>query len=112
VTLIAPHQASTWLDNHRDDLGEGSPGELQQAFRHQLQDAAAAGCRATDWKAKVKYTVFLGSAEFITQMRKLLRGDRDQQSAECGIKPGKSFYLLVAAVRARRHCSLQELRDN
>ena len=42
-------------------FGEGSPGKLQQAFRHQLQDAAAAGCCATDWKAQVKYTVFLGS---------------------------------------------------
>jgi hypothetical protein len=66
-------------------FGEGSPGKLQQAFRHQLQDAAAGGCCATDWKAQVKYTVFLGSAEFITQMRKLLRGDRDQQT---GVRRG------------------------
>ena len=66
-------------------FGEGSPGKLQQAFRHQLQDAAAAGCWETDWKAQVKYTVFLGSAEFITHMRKLLRGDRDQQT---GVRRG------------------------
>jgi len=28
----------------------------------------------------VKYTVLLGGAEFVSEMRKLLRGDRDQQT--------------------------------
>ena len=36
-------------------------------------------------EAQVKYTVFLGSAEFVAQMRKLLRGDRDQQT---GVRRG------------------------
>ena len=71
-------------------FGEGSPGKLQQAFRQQLQDAAAVGCWETDWKAQVKYTVFFGSVEFITQMRKLLRGDRDQQT---GVRRGAAEAL-------------------
>ncbi|HXQ35684.1 MAG TPA: hypothetical protein VN843_16835, partial [Anaerolineales bacterium] len=35
--------------------------------------------------AQVKYTVLLGSAEFVAQMRKLLRGDGDQQT---GVRRG------------------------
>ena len=50
-----------------------------------MREAAAIGRWETDWKAQVKYTVFLGSAEFVAQMRKLLRGDRDQQT---GVRQG------------------------
>ena len=57
-------------------FGPGSQCELQKAFRQQLREAAAIGRWETEWKAHVKYTVFLGSAEFVAQMRKLLRGDR------------------------------------
>ena len=66
-------------------FGRGSQCELQKAFRQQLREAAAIGRWETDWKAQVKYTVFLGSAEFVAQMRKLLRGDRDQQT---GVRRG------------------------
>jgi hypothetical protein len=66
-------------------FGEGSERKLQQAYRRQLQEAAAAGHWETDWKDRVKYTVFLGSMEFVDQMRKLLRGDRDQQT---GVRHG------------------------
>jgi REP element-mobilizing transposase RayT len=62
-------------------FGPGSQCELQKAFRQQLRDAAAIGRWETDWKREVKYTVFFGSAEFVAQMRKHLRGDRDQQTA-------------------------------
>jgi hypothetical protein len=58
---------------------------LQKAFRQQLREAAAVGRLETDWKAQVKYTVFFGSAKFVAQMRKLLRGDRDQQT---GVRRG------------------------
>src|ERR1700751_1338683 len=51
----------------------------------QLRDAAAIGRWETDWKREVKYTLFFGSAEFVAQMRKLLRGDRDQQT---GVRRG------------------------
>ena len=61
-------------------FGRGSQCELQKAFRQQLREAAAVGRLETDWKAQVKYTVFLGSAEFVARTRKLLRGDRDQQT--------------------------------
>ena len=72
---------------HRVHLffGRGPQCELQKAFRQQLREAAAIGRWETDWKAQVKYTVFLGSAEFVAQMRKLLRGDRDQQT---GVRRG------------------------
>ena len=66
-------------------FGRGSQCELQKAFRQQLREAAAIGRWETDWKAQVKYTVFLGSAEFVAQTRKLLRGDRDQQT---GVRRG------------------------
>jgi hypothetical protein len=36
-------------------------------------------------KAQVKYTFFLGGAEFVAQLRKLLRCDRDQQT---GVRRG------------------------
>src|SRR3981081_1644408 len=61
-------------------FGQGSQRKLQQAFRRELQEAAAAGHWETDWKARVKYTVLLGGAEFVAEMRKLLQGDRDQQT--------------------------------
>jgi hypothetical protein len=73
-----------------------------------------------DWKAQVKYTVFLGSAEFVAQMRKLLRGDRDQQTgvrrgalealtwtqivqavSNVWNEPWENCYLLAAPVHAR-----------
>jgi hypothetical protein len=45
-------------------FGRASQCELQKAFRQQFREAAAIRCWETDWKAQVKYTVFLGSAEF------------------------------------------------
>jgi hypothetical protein len=82
-TRIAP----AWLctESILAFFGPGSPCELQKAFRQQLREEAAVGRWETDWKAQVKYTVFLGSAEFVAQMRKLLRGDRDQQT---GVRRG------------------------
>jgi putative transposase len=61
-------------------FGQGSRRERQKAFRRQLRDLAAAGAWETDWKARLKYTVLLGNTEFVSQMRKLLKGDRDQQT--------------------------------
>jgi hypothetical protein len=56
---------------------------------HETRDVAAheitAQLARRDWKAQVKYTVLLGSAEFVAQMRKLLRGDGDQQT---GVRRG------------------------
>src|SRR3981081_882817 len=61
-------------------FGQGSQRKLQQAFRRELQEAAAAGHWETDWKARVQYRVLVGGAEFVAEMRKLLQGDRDQQT--------------------------------
>jgi putative transposase len=82
-------------------FGEGSQRERQQAFRRRLHEAAAAGDWETGWKAQVKYTVFLGSVEFVDRMRKLLRGGRDQQT---GVRRGAVEKLpwpqIVLAVSA------------
>jgi len=61
-------------------FGQGSQRKLQQAFRRELQEATAAGQWETGWKGRVKYTILLGGAEFVAEMRKLLWGDRDQQT--------------------------------
>ena len=82
-------------------LGNCSQRELQEAFRRELQEAAAAGSWETDWKAKVRYTILLGSSEFVARMRKLLRGDRDQQT---GVRQGAvkrvAWTQIVQAVSA------------
>ncbi len=91
-------------------FGPGSQCQLQKAFRQQLREAAALGRWETDWKAQVKYTVFLGSAEFVVQMRKILRGDRDQQT---GVRRGELEALkwtqIVQAVSNVWHEPWEEL---
>jgi hypothetical protein len=62
-------------------FAQGSQRERQKAFRRQLSELAAAGAWETDWKTRLQYTVLLGSTEFVSRMRKLLKGDRDQQTA-------------------------------
>ena len=80
-------------------FGPGSQCELQKAFRQQLRDAAAIGRWETDWKREVKYTVFFGRAEFVAQMRKHLRGDRDQQTAvRRGVLEALTWAQIVQAV--------------
>ena len=85
--FAATRAAPAWLctESILAFFGRDSQCQLQMAFRQQLREAAAVGRWETDWKAQVKYTVFLGSAEFVAQMRKLLRGDRDQQT---GVRRG------------------------
>ncbi|MFY9989399.1 MAG: hypothetical protein WAK31_31895 [Chthoniobacterales bacterium] len=72
-----------WLSTQAilECFGQGSQRKRQETFRRQLRDAAATGDWETDWKDRLKYTVLLGSTEFVAQMRKLLRGDQDQQTA-------------------------------
>jgi hypothetical protein len=124
--------APTWLctETILAFFGEGTQRKLQQRFRQQLQEAAAAGNWEGDWKSEVKYTVFLGSSEFVAQMRKFLRGDRDQQtgvrrgavealawpkscklSVLLGVGQGKNFYPLGAAGFAKRRFSLVGPRE-
>jgi putative transposase len=87
--LAGTRAAPSWLctESILAFFGPGSQCELQKAFRQELREAAAIGRWETDWKAQVKYTVFLGSAEFAAQMRKLLRGDRDQQTGVRRVAP-------------------------
>ena len=95
-----------------DFFGEGSEQKRQRAFRQQLQEAAAAGHWETGWKAQVKYTVFLGCAEFVDRMRKLLRGNRDEQT---GVRRGAGtverlpWPQIVSAVSAVWNRPWQEL---
>jgi hypothetical protein len=77
-----------------------------------------------DWKARVKYTVLLGGAEFVSEMRKLLRGDRDQQTGlrraarealawpESGRDHGESFCISAAAAQGRRRFCWVEPADD
>ena len=71
-----------WLSTEEilDFFGPGSRGKRRQEFRRQLETAAALGKWETDWKSQVRYTVLLGNAQFVARMRKLLRGDPDQQT--------------------------------
>jgi putative transposase len=61
-------------------FAQGSQRARQNAFRRELKQLAGAGAWETDWKTRLKYAMLLGSGEFVTQMRKLLKGDRDQQT--------------------------------
>ena len=61
-------------------FGQGSERKRQATFRRQLREAAATGDWETDWKSRLKYTLVLGSTEFVAKMRKLLQGDQDQQT--------------------------------
>jgi putative transposase len=71
-----------WLSTQAilDCFGRGPAQKRQATFRRQLREAAAIGEWETDWKDRLKYTVLLGSTEFVAKMRKLLRGDQDQQT--------------------------------
>jgi putative transposase len=71
-----------WLSTHSilECFGQGSERKRRQAFRQELREAAATGAWETDWKMRLRYTVLLGSAEFVARMRKLIQGDRDQQT--------------------------------
>ncbi|MBV8277771.1 MAG: hypothetical protein JO170_21255, partial [Verrucomicrobia bacterium] len=71
-----------WLSTEAilEHFGRGPERKRQATFRRQLQEAAAIGDWETDWKDRLKYTVLLGSTEFVTKTRKLLRGDQDQQT--------------------------------
>jgi hypothetical protein len=68
---------------HRGDLGtfwfrlpREAAGGVSQTAR-----GGSSCCRwETDWKSQIKYTVLFGTEQFVTEMRKLLRGDRDQQT--------------------------------
>jgi putative transposase len=71
-----------WFETHAilDYFGPGSQSRQQRAFRQQLQRAAALGEWESDWKQQIKYTVLLGSEEFVDRARRLLRGDPQQQT--------------------------------
>jgi putative transposase len=93
-------------------FGEGSERKRQRAFRRQLQEAAADGHFETDWKSEVKYTVFLGSSEFVARMRRLLRGDRDQQTGvRQGVGEPVPWPQIVQAVTKAWNRPWEELRS-
>ena len=82
VFLAGIKPTPEWLSTVEilEPFGSGSRAKRQAAFRKQLQEAAALGQWETDWKSQIKYTVLFGTEQFVTEMRKLLRGDRDQQT--------------------------------
>jgi putative transposase len=65
-----------------DLLNEGSSIRAQQAaYRREVEQAAALGQLETDWKGELKATLLLGPTEFVERMKKLLKGDRREQTA-------------------------------
>src|SRR5260370_11301406 len=60
----------------------GLMGERARVKRYQreLEEAAGLGELETDWKEEVSATLLLGSNEFVVRMKKLLKGDRREQT--------------------------------
>ena len=60
-------------------LINAAPGVSGAAYRRELEQMAALGDWATNWKDKVSATVLLGSDSFVRQMVKRLKGNRHEQ---------------------------------
>ena len=82
VFLAGIKPTPEWLSTEGilESFGSGSRGKRRAAFRKHLKEAAVLGQWETDWKSQIKYTVLFGTEQFVTEMRKLLSGDRDQQT--------------------------------
>lgn len=60
--------------------GRGGAGTKVAVYRRELEQAAAVGEPSSDWKEELKATLLLGSSEFVERMKKLLQGDRREQT--------------------------------
>jgi putative transposase len=49
-------------------------------YQRELEEAAGLGELETDWKGELVATLLLGSNEFVVRMKKLLKGDRREQT--------------------------------
>ena len=49
-------------------------------YQRELEEAAGLGELETDWKGELNATLLLGSNEFVVRMKKLLKGDRREQT--------------------------------
>jgi putative transposase len=91
-------------------FGRGPERKRQATFRRQLREAAAIGDWETDWKDRLKYTVLLGSTEFVAKMRKLVQGDQDQQTGlRRASKEALDWTQIVRAVTQAWGCPWEEL---
>lgn len=52
----------------------------RKRYQRELEEAAGLGELETDWKGELSATLLLGSNEFVVRMKKLLKGDRREQT--------------------------------
>jgi putative transposase len=79
-----------------DQRGEGRHAAI---YRRELEEAAAVGLWETDWKSDVKAMLLLGSGKFVERMKRLLRGDRREQTGLRKASQGSlSWEEVTAAV--------------
>jgi putative transposase len=70
--------------------GRGSAVAKAEAYRRELEQAAAVDELGSDWKSELKATLLLGPSEFVERMKKLLKGDHREQT---GIRKAKQGSL-------------------
>jgi hypothetical protein len=84
-------KAPAWLTISKVlDLAKYGAGATAQAaaYRRELEAAATLGEFAMDWKTELKATLLLGPKEFVEKMKKLLKGDRREQTGLRKAKEG------------------------
>jgi putative transposase len=57
----------------------GQPARAKR-YQRELEQAAGVGELETDWKGELSATLLLGSDEFVVRMKKLLKGNRREQT--------------------------------
>ena len=58
-------------------MGQRASGKR---YQRELEEAAGLGALETDWKGELSATLLLGPNEFVVRMKKLLKGDRREQT--------------------------------
>ena len=94
-------KAPEWLRTNILDLGSGRGGAGTKiaVYRRELEQAAAVGELNSDWKRELKATLLLGSSEFVERMKKLLEGDRREQTGiRKALTGGLSWETITSAV--------------
>jgi putative transposase len=79
--------------------GRGSAAARMVAYVRELEQAAAVGELASDWKGELKATLLLGSGEFVEKMKQLFQGDHREQTGIRQAKEGSlSWERITSAV--------------
>jgi hypothetical protein len=82
-----------------EQLVQRGEGRHAAIYRRELEEAAAVGLWETGWKSDVKAMLLLGSGKFVERMKRLLRGDRREQTGLRKASQGSlSWEEVTAAV--------------